>query len=319
MRLECYGCRLTCRTQQSLHAHMRDCERLQPRHRALHVIERERRRHQAAQARKRPREELEEGAELEVDTGLDDSLQARVIPPLQPLRNLLLDPYAAFGNRRTWAFFKYILHDGGFSHKKARIANIAHELVNTSSIPDALILEPAKGLAHGYSILDRLSEELGLNFIEHVIPITVGASACMQRTSNALHAPFTHPMCFVMCADSGKGARAVEFNATVHLRRILPLCRLLFGRCLPEHCEPKVDYNQDGDRVVSDCYSGLWAEQHMRHIRRIDPHGLLFAVDVAWDKSSLSKVQSAYPLYLKANAWPLEEQNKHRGRLLACV
>ena len=41
-----------------------------------------------------------------------------------------------------------------------------------------------EALAHGYSILDRLSEELGLNFIEHVIPITVGASACMRPTAN---------------------------------------------------------------------------------------------------------------------------------------
>ena len=88
----------------------------------------------------------------------------------------------------------------------------------------------------------------------------------------------------------------------------------MFRRCLPEHCTEKAVFNADGDRVVSDPYSGIWAEGQMDEIRGSDAEGLLFAVDVAWDKSSLSEVQSAYPLYLKANAWPLEEQNKHRGR-----
>jgi len=43
---------------------------------------------------------------------------------------------------------------------------------------------------------------------------------------------------------------------------------------------------------------------------------MLFPLDVAWDKTSLSKVQTAYPMYIKANVWPLDEQNCHRGRMV---
>ena len=71
----------------------------------------------------------------------------------------------------------------------------------------------------------------------------------------------------------------------------------------------------EGTRVFSHPMTGMWAEQQFKAIREIDANGVLFPFDVAWDKSSLSKVQSAYPLYIKANAWPLDSQNEHRGRI----
>ena len=112
----------------------------------------------------------------------------------------------------------------------------------------------------------------------------------------------------------GQGANEISCTVTVYLRSLLACCRVLFGRCTREHCTPKCEYH-DGQQVYSTPYSAAWAHHVFKQIRRLDPHGLLFAIDVGWDKTSLSKVQSAYPLYVKANAWPLDEQNKHRGRI----
>ena len=67
-----------------------------------------------------------------------------------------------------------------------------------------------------------------------------------------------------------------------------------------KHCVPRAQYHE-GARVYSHPMSGLWAEQQFRAIRELDPDGLLFPIDVAWDKSSLSTVQTAYPMYVKAN------------------
>ena len=117
-----------------------------------------------------------------------------------------------------------------------------------------------------------------------------------------------------VCSSSGEGANAISCTVSLYLRSLLACCQLLFGRCTPEHCTPKRHY-LNGERVYSTPYSATWAHHMFEQIRTFDPDGLLFAVDVAWDKTSLSNVQSAYPLYLKANAWPLHEQNRHRGRV----
>eukprot|EP00966_Prymnesium_polylepis_P229549 5311545-Prymnesium_polylepis.2 len=74
-------------------------------------------------------------------------------------------------------------------------------------------------------------------------------------------------------------------------------CRLLFSRCTAEHCTPTRD-EQDGHRIFSTPYSGKWAHHMLKLIRKIDPAGLLFAIDVGWDKTTLSNVQTAYPLLL---------------------
>ena len=113
----------------------------------------------------------------------------------------------------------------------------------------------------------------------------------------------------------GEGANMIEFIATMQSRSLLACCKILFAQCLPEHCVATQHHHQ-GDRVVSHAYSGKWAEQHFKQIRATDPSALLFAIDLCWDKTSLSKVESAYPIYIKANCWPLDEMNKHRGRML---
>ena len=106
-----------------------------------------------------------------------------------------------------------------------------------------------------------------------------------------------------------------SFTAKFHLLSFLSCCKLLFGRCIPEHCKPVREYDASGARVYSTSYSCEWVEEAYDEVHSFDPHGLLFAVSVGWDKSSLSTFQSAYPLYIKANAWPLEEQNKVRDRI----
>ena len=177
--------------------------------------------------------------------------------------------------RRTYLFFDNILHTLGASHETAAVA-IAGELATTSADPP-LHLTPKHGLRDGYAALDQLAQKLGLTFVEHDISVSIAGES---------------------------------FTAKFHLLSFLSCCKLLFGRCTPEHCKPVREYDASGARVYSTSYSCEWVEEAYDEVHSFDPHGLLFAVSVGWDKSSLSTFQSAYPLYIKANAWPLEEQNK---------
>ena len=47
------------------------------------------------------------------------------------------------------------------------------------------------------------------------------------------------------------------------------------------HCTPQRAYHE-GERVFSGPMTALWAEQHFAAIRRVDPEGLLFPIDVGW-------------------------------------
>ena len=275
---DCHGCGLTCRSERDLTCHMWACASCQPRERALAVLARTFRRH--GQKRRRP----PSPALSDVEAEEASDLPVFVPPALSPLRLDSLDPIAAFGNERTFVYFKYTLHDGHFSHMTAAQA-IATQLATTSPEPP-LLLEAASGLRNCYAVCDVIADELGMTFATHKLELTLG-----------------------------EGPTAICFTATLHLRSLLACCRLLFARCRgKEHCVPtKVVH--EGSRVFSHPMTALWAEQHFAAIRRVDPSGLLFPVDVGWDKSPLSKVQDAYPLYVKANAWPLDDQNAHRGRL----
>ena len=155
----------------------------------------------------------------------------------------------------------------------------------------------------------------------------------------------------------------VNFTMSLQLRSIMAVLRLCFARLTPAHCMPQQPTTADGEKIISDSYTGpsdlphlahsisshpvpahpipvqaspaqpslaqslivheraamrvgKWAQRMFASIRELDPDGLLLSADLGWDKSSLSTVQSAYPIYLKCNAWPLDEQNKPRGRFL---
>ena len=266
---------MVCRSERQLTAHMALCPRCQPRDRARLLV---RRNAEAHVGQKRPRPS-EAAAEAE------DGLPVHDAPPLAPLRGAIFDPIAAFGNTRTWSYFFFTLHCGGFSHDRARVA-ISHELSTTSPDPP-LLLEARDGLRKGYAIVDDLAEQLGMNFIEHRVPIE-------------------------LCIGSEK----ITFEATLHLRSLMSCCKLLFGRVHgAQHCVPQSIYHE-GSRVYSHPMTALWAERQFKELRRLDPEGVLFPIDVAWDKTSLSKVQTAFPMYVKADAWPLDEQNRHRGRVV---
>ena len=280
--LRCLGCGLTFRHECALTRHMRQCEDCLPRERAQLVL---RRQAQQAVYRKRPREAEHDNSQDEWDESDAGVLPVAEVAVLAPAtRWAELDPVKAFGNERTYTYFQHTLHAGQFSHARATTA-VAHELATTSQQPEPLLLEASNALRHGYSVVDQLADEVGLGFTAHKIPISFGS-----------------------------GASAVNFTATMHLRSLLGLCRLGFSRVSgQQHCIPRRVLHE-GRRVYSHPYTARWAEQQFEAIRACDHEGLLWAVDAGWDKSSLSTVQSAYPLYLKFNAWPQDEQNRHRGR-----
>ena len=274
--LKCPGCSLSCRSYRILSFNMKSCRRSRPRERAQALLDRVRNEWGARQAsQERLRQPEARRYPSEAEALAPQGLPVAAVPPLaRTTRWKELDPIAAFGNERTYVYFMHTLHAGGFSHKKAATA-IAGQLTTTSSDPEPLILEAANGLRHGYAIVDRISDSIGLSFTTHRIPITFGS-----------------------------GPSAIHFTATMHLRSLLSLCKLGFSRVSgAQHCIPRVSY-YEGRRVYSGSYTGKWAEQHFKAIREVDMEGLLWSVDVAWDKSSLSNVQSAYPLYVKFNAWP---------------
>ena len=277
---DCPGCGCTLRNQWALAAHMKECSSCLPRLCAEHFIRRQAQRR--VQKKKRPHEGNRATDSDQPRQPEQPPLRAASVPVLLPLRWPQLDPVAVFGNERTYVYFETTLHNGHFSHDRAAAA-IAGQLATTAALPEPLLMEPRNGLRDAYARLDALAEDLGLQFTEHKVHVTLG-----------------------------RGADAIDCTVSLHLRSLLACCRLLFGYCTPEHCTPRRQHH-DGQRAYSTPYSAAWAGHVLDKIRTFDPDGLLFAIDVGWDKTSLSKVQSAYPLYVKANAWPLDEQNKHRG------
>ena len=125
--------------------------------------------------------------------------------------------------RRTYLFFDNILHTLGASHETAAVA-IAGELATTSADPP-LHLTPKHGLRDGYAALDQLAQKLGLTFVEHDISVSIAGES---------------------------------FTAKFHLLSFLSCCKLLFGRCTPEHCKPVREYDASGARVYSTSYSCEW-------------------------------------------------------------
>ena len=224
---ECVGCGLLCRSEFLLTCHMKTCPSCQPHDRARVVLRRNAAVHVG---QKRPRAAADEPA-AEEGLPVDDA------PPLAPLRLAVLDPTAAFGNTRTWAFFYHTLHEGGFSHEKATVA-IAHELATTSPVPP-LLLEARDGLRKGYAIVDRIAEELGTNFVEHKVSIELSI-----------------------------GSEKLTIVTTLHLRSLMSCAKLLFGRVHgAKHCLPR-RVHHEGTRVYSHPMTAQWAERQAPHCPR---------------------------------------------------
>jgi len=168
---------------------MKACVGCQPCERAQETLRRAAEQHVE---RKRPR--------LETPTLTNNGLPVYDTPKLVPLQWNCLDPVEAFGNKRTYVFFQFVLHAGAFSHDKAKHA-IAHELTTTDGADEPLLLEAGNGLRHGYAICDTIAEEIGMAFTQFEVPIRL-------KTPGG----------------------EITFTARLHLRSILGCCKLLFAR-----------------------------------------------------------------------------------------
>ena len=91
------------------------------------------------------------------------------LPMLPPLLNGI-DPRTIMGNERTFTFYTEILEGGGFSQEKAKEL-IANEIRDTKGSDEPLLLDPIKGLDGPRAVIEKLSRDLGLDFVRH--PITV--------------------------------------------------------------------------------------------------------------------------------------------------